>query len=116
MTTSELIYQKVQQLPKSKQAEILEYVEFLGSRQSDEGEMSSHDWTAFSLSNAMRGMEYEEDPGYTLGDTLMSADDLRSLEETVYLLRSPKNARFLLNSLAQARGGKVKERNLNSGG
>jgi antitoxin YefM len=35
---------------------------------------------------------------------LISADELRSLIETAYLLRSPRNAERLLTALARARG------------
>jgi antitoxin YefM len=37
---------------------------------------------------------------------MIAADELRSLEETVYLLRSPENARRLLAALERARAGK----------
>ncbi len=40
---------------------------------------------------------------------LMSLQDYRSLEETAYLLRSPRNAERLRRSLADARKGKLKE-------
>ena len=43
---------------------------------------------------------------------LMAVDDYRALEETAYLLRSPANVRRLLESLEQARGGDVQEREL----
>lgn len=43
---------------------------------------------------------------------LMSADDYRALEETAYLLRSPKNVRRLLESLDHARHGVVEEHDL----
>lgn len=36
---------------------------------------------------------------------LIAADELRSLEETAHLLRSPKNAERLLAALARARSG-----------
>jgi antitoxin YefM len=45
---------------------------------------------------------------------LIAADELSSLLETVYLLRSPANAARLLESLAQAKGGKLKEMSLNA--
>lgn len=38
---------------------------------------------------------------------LMSVDDYRALEETAHLLRSPVNARRLLDSIDQARRGEV---------
>jgi len=43
---------------------------------------------------------------------LISGDDYRALEETAHLLRSPANARRLLESLDQARSGVVEEHEL----
>ena len=43
---------------------------------------------------------------------MMSLDDFKSLEETSYLLRSPKNAKRLLESLAALEAGKGKVRSL----
>jgi antitoxin YefM len=43
---------------------------------------------------------------------LISIDDYRALEETAYLLRSPANARRLLDSLDDARSGTVEEHEL----
>ena len=43
---------------------------------------------------------------------LMSGDDYRALEETAHLLRSPANARRLLESRDQARDGDVQEHEL----
>ena len=43
---------------------------------------------------------------------MMSLDDFKALEETSYLLRSPKNARRLLESIATLDAGQGKERNL----
>lgn len=43
---------------------------------------------------------------------MMSLDDFKALEETSYLLRSPKNARRLLESMASLEAGKGKERKL----
>lgn len=40
---------------------------------------------------------------------LMSVDDYRALEETAYLLRAPANVGRLVESLAQARAGEVRE-------
>lgn len=47
------------------------------------------------------------------GDSvLVGIDDYRALEETAYLLRSPANVRRLLDSLEQARSGKVQQHEL----
>ena len=43
---------------------------------------------------------------------MMSMDDFQALEETAYLLRSPKNTRRLLDSIAQLEAGEGKERAL----
>jgi antitoxin YefM len=43
---------------------------------------------------------------------LMSLADYQSLEETAYLLRSPSNARRLLDSVAQLESGGGQEREL----
>jgi len=43
---------------------------------------------------------------------MMSLDDYEALEETAYLLRSPKNARRLLGSIAELEAGRGTEREL----
>ncbi len=43
---------------------------------------------------------------------MMSLDDYKALEETAYLLRSPKNARRLLESIAQLEAGEGQVREL----
>jgi len=43
---------------------------------------------------------------------LIGIDDYRALEETAYLLRSPANGRRLLESLNQARSGKLQAHDL----
>ena len=43
---------------------------------------------------------------------MMSLDDFKSLEETSYLLRSPKNAKRLLESIAGLEAGKGATRSL----
>lgn len=43
---------------------------------------------------------------------MMSLDDFKALEETSYLLRSPKNARRLLESIASLEAGNGKQRKL----
>jgi len=43
---------------------------------------------------------------------MMSLDDFKALEETSYLLRSPKNARRLLESIASLEAGQGKEQKL----
>ncbi|GFO63564.1 type II toxin-antitoxin system prevent-host-death family antitoxin [Geomonas paludis] len=43
---------------------------------------------------------------------MMSLDDYEALEETAYLLRSPKNVRRLMESVAELEAGKGREREL----
>jgi len=43
---------------------------------------------------------------------MISLEDFNALEETSYLLRSPKNARRLLESIASLEAGQGKERKL----
>lgn len=43
---------------------------------------------------------------------MMSLEDYQALEETAYLLRSPKNARRLLESIAELEAGQGTEREL----
>lgn len=43
---------------------------------------------------------------------MMSLEDYQALEETAYLLRSPKNARRLLESIAQLESGGGREQEL----
>ncbi|MHB1185894.1 MAG: type II toxin-antitoxin system Phd/YefM family antitoxin [Desulfobulbia bacterium] len=43
---------------------------------------------------------------------MLSLADYKSLEETAYLLRSPKGAKRLLESIAELEGGRGREREL----
>lgn len=43
---------------------------------------------------------------------MMSMDDYQALEETAYLLRSPKNAQRLMEAIAELEQGKGTEREL----
>ena len=43
---------------------------------------------------------------------MLSLEDYQSMEETAYLLRSPANARHLLESIAELEAGKGAEREL----
>ncbi len=43
---------------------------------------------------------------------MMSLEDFEALEETAYLLRSPKNTKRLIESIAQLENGKGTEREL----
>ena len=43
---------------------------------------------------------------------MMSLEDYEAMEETTYLLRAPKNARRLMESIVELSSGKGKERKL----
>lgn len=72
MTLPEKIIQHLQKLPESVQAEVLDFVEYLelkvGRHQNIQDE---RDWSALSLSCAMRGMEDEQ--------TSYSPNDLKEM-------------------------------------
>lgn len=65
MTISERIQQHVQKLPASFQEEVLDFVEYLVAKARDREEA---DWSTLSLDLAMRGMEDEATPPYTIAD------------------------------------------------
>ena len=64
MTLDEKIYKYVQNLPRSFQEELLDYVEYLVMKADQE---EKRDWDAISLSSAMRGME-DEIVSYSVSD------------------------------------------------
>jgi Protein of unknown function (DUF2281) len=55
MTLADRILQEVQKLPETKQAEILDFVEFLACRQAD------RDWQELSLASALADQQDEPD-------------------------------------------------------
>jgi hypothetical protein len=61
MNLEEKIIQYIQELPEAKKAEVLDFVEYLKNKAEE------RDWSDFSLSSAMRGMENESAP-YSLED------------------------------------------------
>ena len=69
------IQQQVVTLPESLQAEVLHFVEFLvyRARLANQVEVDALDtiaWSQTSLAMAMRGMEDDDDPEYTVADFL----------------------------------------------
>lgn len=69
MTVAELIAQHLRRLPESVQAEVLDFIRRLEGTigEADQGA----EWSAYSLSSAMRGMDDEP--------SLYSLDDLREV-------------------------------------
>jgi len=70
MSTAEKIILEIQRLKPEKQAEVLDFVEFIASRNSLR---EDREFKEFSLEAAMRGMEDEVD--------LYSLSDVRPLAE-----------------------------------
>lgn len=69
MILSEKIQQRVQRLPASFQAEVLDFVEYLAAKAEREAvRQDERGWSSLSLSFAMRGMEDEDTPLYTPSD------------------------------------------------
>ena len=69
MAIAERVQQYVQRLPAPFQAEVLDFVEYLLAKA--EREMARREdraWSNLSLSYAMRGMEDEDTPTYTIAD------------------------------------------------
>lgn len=64
--------EKMQALPPDKQAEVLDFIEFLASRNPTANDLNVDEWTnaefsTMAMSQAMRGME-DEPPLYTADD------------------------------------------------
>ena len=66
MSLAEKINQHVKELPEPLQAEVLDFVEFIEAK-SVRNRDAKREWSEFSLSSAIRGMEEEGSP-YTLKD------------------------------------------------
>jgi len=60
MTTLEKIVENLKKMPESFQAEVLDYVEYLKSKEAAGGE--SYNWGEFALEFAMRGIGEEPSP------------------------------------------------------
>ena len=61
MNLGEKIIRYIQELPESKKAEVLDFVEYLRNKTEESN------WSEFSLSSAMKGME-NDDSIYSLKD------------------------------------------------
>ena len=69
MIITEKIQEYVQRLPAPLQSEVLDFVEYLLSKaERDIPRRESESWSNLSLTSAMRGMDNEETPWYTLAD------------------------------------------------
>jgi hypothetical protein len=69
MHTMGKIQQHLQQLPDSLQEEVLHFIEYLLFNTEHEAtRQEASSWFSLSLTHAMRGMEDEDTPPYTLED------------------------------------------------
>lgn len=69
MLAVENIQQYVQKLPQPLQVQVLDFVAYLLQQMERETTFADESvWAVFSLASAMRGMEDEETPLYTLSD------------------------------------------------
>ena len=64
MSVEKIIIQYINELPEHEKAEVLDFIDFLKTR----GQRKAFkEWTDFSISSAMRGMEAEDMP-YSVDD------------------------------------------------
>ena len=69
MLVSRKIHENVQKLPMPFQTEVLDFVEYLLMKSEREvAKEKDLNWSDFSLGAAMRGMEDEDTPIYTVDD------------------------------------------------
>ena len=64
MSIEKRIIQYIHELPEHEKAEVLDFIDFLKTRDQRK---AVKEWTDFSISSAMRGMEAEVTP-YSLDD------------------------------------------------
>lgn len=66
---AERIQEYVRKLPHSLQAEVLDFIEYLLAKAEREAlRREEREWVTLSLAFAMRGMEDEDTPTYTIAD------------------------------------------------
>ena len=69
MAIAEKIHKYIDELPKPFQEEALDFVEYLLMKaKSKSTKQEDEDWSFLSITSAMRGMEDEELPSYTVAD------------------------------------------------
>ena len=72
MQITEQIHTTVQKLPEPFQIEALDFIEYLLMKSErntvQQTIQNESDWSMFSLNSAMRGMENEETPAYSVED------------------------------------------------
>lgn len=69
MLLTDQIQQRVQGLPEPLQAEVLDFILYLLYRVDREStDLDDREWSNLSLHSAMRGMEDEDGPDYSVED------------------------------------------------
>jgi hypothetical protein len=69
MAIAKKVHQYVQKLPELRQSEVLDFVEYLLAKMEREAaQQDERAWSNLSLALAMRGMEDENTPTYTVAD------------------------------------------------
>ena len=69
MALRERIQAHLERLPPSFQAEVLDFVEYLQAKADREAVLAERRlWSDLSLASAIRGMEDEDGPTYTVAD------------------------------------------------
>jgi hypothetical protein len=69
MTTKQVIQAKIDILPETKYAEVLDFLNSLIKGQmSNDAQQENQEWSQFSLEQAMIGLEDESSPEYTEQD------------------------------------------------
>lgn len=69
MSLTDIIEQYVEKLPPSFQSEVLDYIKYLLIKAEQESTRNEEkEFSNFSLTSAMRGMENEDEPVYNITD------------------------------------------------
>lgn len=67
MTIVEKIIDQLKSMPEYAQAEVLDFVEYIKSKENRKGEGEDYEWSKFSLESAMREIK-EESRSYRVED------------------------------------------------
>ncbi len=69
MAVADKLRRSIDRMPVRMQEELLDYAEYLLSKVQREAEtQDNQEWSRFSLANAVRGMEDEDEPAYSESD------------------------------------------------
>ncbi len=69
MAVADRVQQYMQRLPERLQVQVLDFIELLLARaEQDDAAQAEREWSEISISLAMRGMEEEDAPEYSISD------------------------------------------------